>query len=96
MKIKSKITGQPVTLFEEHQLALAEAEDCERDGAWAEEAGWSNYAKRINPERIIYSKFVPEHITLDKEFSIVESILSHWPSPRAKKIYGSYLNSLID
>lgn len=96
MKIKSKITGQLVTLFEEHQLVLAEAEDCALDGAWAEESAWSEYAKRINPERIIYSKFVPEHITLDKELSIVESILSHWPSLRAKKIYGGYIKSLID
>ena len=96
MKIKSKIIGCPVTLSEEHQLALAEAEDCERDGAWAEEDGWSNYAKRIDPNREVFSHFVWDVVTLAKEVAMIEAMMQQCTTDHSRQMYKDYLNSLVN
>ena len=92
----AKITGQMVTLSEEHKLALAEAEDCERDGAWAEQEEWSLYAKKINPDREVFSHFVWEVVTLSKEVAMIEAMMQQCTTDYSRKMYKDYLNSLVN
>lgn len=96
MKFKSKITGQMVTLFEEHQLALTEAEDCALDGAWAEESVWSSYAKRINPNQKVFSYFVWDIVTLAREVAMIEAMMQQCTTDHSRKMYEDYFNSLIN
>ena len=85
MKIKSKITGQPV----------AEAEDCALDGAWAEESAWSEYAKRINPNQKVFSYFVWDIVTLAKEVAMIEAMMQQCTTEYSRKMYEDYFKSIV-